>query len=137
MQILRSTLIVLNRLLSFDAALHQVCAPNLTQEGEYTFDRLADRPVSEKRPALRTHHTLSASSAHIEDSIREKIAGVPVFVKDVLTRLLGYARGSNEKSSHPGVLRDIQIIVEKDEAKTLYGSSLKTAVEQAPRNMVL
>lgn len=33
------------------------------------FDRLADRPVWEERPPLRTHHIPTALSAHIEESL--------------------------------------------------------------------
>lgn len=69
--------------------------------------------------------------------MRDQIAGIPVLVKDALTRLLGDAGRSTESGPHPVVIGATQNIVDHAVAKALHGYSLKTALEQAVHNMVL
>lgn len=121
----------------FQEALRQTSTPSQTHEEEEKFERLADRPVSEERPATRTQHTPSASSARIEKSMRDQIAGIQTLVEDGLMRLLGNGVRSIESNSNPAVIRKIQTVGDRSDAKALQGPTFNGSLKQALQNLVL
>lgn len=115
---------------NFETALHQFSTPNVTHACEMIYDRLAERPVSTRRPSSRAHHTTSASSvARTEKSVLDQIAGVLMFNEELVARILFNAGQHTARRLNPAVDRAIQTVVDRAVGKVSQGSSFKVAVE--------
>lgn len=89
---------------SLEAGLEEVAKPLPRAEGEDTFHNLADRPVSEERPASRTLSTQSRSSTRLDDTVRNPFVGIPAVAEGTSVRILGDTGRATEESPGTKVL---------------------------------
>lgn len=100
-------------------------------EDEDTFDSFANRPMSEKRLALRIGPTQARSSAKLENAMREQIASIPVSVEYAVLRLFCDAGCATESSSDTKVLSVIRTVVNTSVVKDFQSAASYTAVQWA------
>lgn len=73
---------------SLEAVLREVATSPTSVPREDTLNAIANRSVSDKRPASSNHRTHLASSARLENVVRVRIAPIPALVEVVIICLI-------------------------------------------------
>lgn len=100
-------------------------------EDEETFDGIANRPVSEDRPASTIQLTLSRSSARLENTVHNQYASIRAVVDDTVLRLFDDARRAKESSTDTKALEVLRIVFNRSVAKAFQSSLFQSALERA------
>lgn len=116
---------------SLQVALQKVVAPIARPKGKGKFYGLAERPMSEKRPASGIRLNQFCSSARSEDIVREQVASIPALVKDAVVGLFGDARSATESSADAKALPVIQTVDNWSVSKAFPNSAFFTSVERS------
>lgn len=87
-----------NSALIIGGAIEKVSRQPPRLEGADMFHAIADRPVSEERPAWRTRLTHSVSSPISKNVVREQIACIPALVEDAVVCHFEDLRTATESS---------------------------------------
>lgn len=100
------------------------------------FDAIADRPVSEERPASRIRPTHSALLAKLENTVCEQIASIPALLEDAVVRLFGDAGRVTESTPDTKVISVIQTVVSRSLVNLFRSVAFYLALEGAVHKCV-
>lgn len=101
---LHALFILPNLAQSLETALEDLTAPFHGAEDEYTFEGMADRPLSESFSASRSPPTYSASYSRLNSTIHQQIPIIQALLKVTVVHLIEDGSRATESSQELKVL---------------------------------